>query len=167
MGKVLRIDELVIERAKLKSAGKRVVFTNGCFDLIHPGHVTYLRDARNLGDCLIVALNSDRAVNELKGPKRPILNQHERSIVMSALDMVDYVCIFDDVSPQSTVAAILPDILAKGGDWPIETIIGRAEVEANGGRVVSLPYIAGSSTTDIVDRILSKYSVSQSGGKGH
>ena len=163
---MLSIDKLVAERAELKSTGKRVVFTNGCFDLIHPGHVAYLREARNLGDCLIVALNSDRAVHELKGPKRPILNQDERSAVISALDMVDYVCVFDDVSPQSTVAAILPDVLAKGGDWPIETIIGRAEVEANGGMVVSLPYVDGSSTSDIVDRILSRYSVSQSGGAG-
>jgi rfaE bifunctional protein nucleotidyltransferase chain/domain len=166
MGKVLTVDEFVAERAKLKCAGKRVVFTNGCFDIIHPGHIAYLRDARDLGDCLIVAINSDRAVNELKGPKRPILNQNERSTVISALDMVDYVCVFDDVSPQSTIAAILPDVLAKGGDWPIETIIGRKEVQENGGTVVSLPYIDGSSTTDIVDRILSRYSVSQSGGAG-
>jgi rfaE bifunctional protein nucleotidyltransferase chain/domain len=166
MGKVLAIEELVAERAKLKSASKRVVFTNGCFDLIHPGHIAYLREARDLGHCLIVALNSDRAVHELKGVKRPILNEGERSAVMSALDMVDYVCIFDDVSPQSTIAAILPDILAKGGDWPIETIIGRKEVEANGGTVISLPYIDGSSTTDIVDRILSRYGVSQTGGAG-
>jgi rfaE bifunctional protein nucleotidyltransferase chain/domain len=166
MGNVLTIDELVAERAKLRSLGRRVVFTNGCFDLIHPGHIAYLREARNLGDCLIIALNSDRAVHELKGTQRPILNQDERSTVMSALDMVDYVCIFDDVSPQSTIARILPDVLAKGGDWPIETIIGRKEVQENGGTVVSLPYIDGSSTTDIVDRILSRYNVSLSGGAG-
>ncbi|HZS47731.1 MAG TPA: adenylyltransferase/cytidyltransferase family protein [Blastocatellia bacterium] len=164
MGKVVDIPQLVDERTRLKSAHKRLVMTNGCFDIIHPGHISYLRQAKSLGDCLAVALNTDRAVGELKGPKRPIFNEIERCEVISALEMVDYAVIFDDVSPQSIIATVLPDVLVKGGDWSIDRIIGRAEVEAAGGTVISLPYIEGSSTTDIVDRILSRYGVSQTGG---
>jgi len=164
MGRVLDIPQLVQERRHLKAAGKRLVMTNGCFDILHPGHISYLRQAKDLGDCLVVAVNSDRAVRELKGPKRPILTEDERCILVTAMDMVDYAVIFDDVSPQSIIASVLPDVLVKGGDWPIDAIIGRAEVEANGGRVISLPYIDGSSTTDIVDRILNRYRVSQDGG---
>ena len=164
MGKVVDIPQLIDERNRLKRSGKRLVMTNGCFDIIHPGHISYLRQAKSLGDCLAIALNSDRAVKELKGPKRPILNEIERCEVISAFEMVDYAVIFDDVSPQSVIAAVLPDVLVKGGDWTIDRIIGRAEVEAAGGTVISLPYIEGSSTTDIVDRILSRYGISQTGG---
>lgn len=137
--------------------GQTVVFTNGCFDLLHPGHVRYLQEARRLGDVLIVALNSDRAVRELKGPSRPILQENERAEVMAALACVDYVMIFDDVSPRDTIAALLPDILVKGGDWGIENIIGAAEVTAAGGQVLSLDFVPGVSTSEIIDRIQRRF----------
>ncbi|HWQ33440.1 MAG TPA: D-glycero-beta-D-manno-heptose 1-phosphate adenylyltransferase [Blastocatellia bacterium] len=157
MAAILSLDELQQERQRLRRAGQSVVFTNGCFDLMHPGHVSYLQQARALGDALIVALNSDRAVRELKGPTRPILNEHERAAVMAALGCVDYVTIFDDVSPREIIAALLPDVLVKGGDWGVDQIIGREEVEAAGGRVLNLPFVAGCSTSEIIDRIISRY----------
>jgi D-beta-D-heptose 7-phosphate kinase/D-beta-D-heptose 1-phosphate adenosyltransferase len=151
--KIKTIDQLVAERRALGEAGKRVVFTNGCFDLLHPGHVRYLARARALGDALVVALNSDRAVRELKGPSRPILREAERAEVMAALESVTFVTVFDDVSPRETIVAVRPDVLVKGGDWGVDEIIGREEVEAAGGRVLSLPFVDGCSTSDIVDRI--------------
>ena len=152
--KVCSLADLVGHRAQLRAAGKRVVFTNGCFDLIHPGHVRYLAEARTLGDALIVAINSDRAVRELKGPSRPILNQDERAEVLAALEVIDFVVVFDDLDPRSTIVALLPDVLVKGGDWDLSQIIGREEVEAAGGLVRSLPFVPGVSTTDIVSRIV-------------
>lgn len=154
MGKILSLESLMQERKLLRESGSKVVFTNGCFDLIHHGHVRYLQQAREMGDALIVALNSDRSVQALKGPSRPILNEHERSEIMAALACVDYVIIFDDLSPQGLLAALQPDILVKGGDYSIEEIVGRAEVEAAGGKVVSLQFVEGISTSEIVDRIL-------------
>ena len=154
MAVILSLDELRQVRAELRLAGKRVVFTNGCFDLLHPGHVRYLQQARAIGDALIVALNSDRAVRELKGASRPILNEDERAEVMAALGCVDYVIVFDDVSPRATIAALLPDVLVKGGDWSVDQIIGREEVEAAGGQVMNLPFVEGVSTTDVISRIL-------------
>jgi D-beta-D-heptose 7-phosphate kinase/D-beta-D-heptose 1-phosphate adenosyltransferase len=153
MSKILSLDQLQPIRAQLRAAGRTVVFTNGCFDLLHPGHVRYLQEARRLGEVLIVALNSDRAVRELKGSTRPILQENERAEVMAALACVDYVVIFDDVSPQATIAALLPDILVKGGDWGVDQIIGAAEVTAAGGQVKSLSFIPGVSTSEIIDRI--------------
>lgn len=141
----------------MKLAGKRVVFTNGCFDLLHPGHVRYLRQARALGEALIVALNSDRSVRELKGPGRPILTEAERSEVMAALGCVDYVVVFDDPTPRETIAALMPDVLVKGGDWGIDRIVGREEVEAAGGQVLSLPFVEGCSTTDVIGRIVERF----------
>lgn len=158
MAAILSLDELISERARLRESGRRLVFTNGCFDLLHPGHVRYLAEARALGDALAVAINSDRAVRELKGPQRPILNENERAEIIAALGAVDYVTIFDDVSPRATIAALLPDILVKGGDWSIDQIIGREEVEAAGGRVLSLPFVEGVSTTGIIERILDRLS---------
>ncbi|HZS07418.1 MAG TPA: D-glycero-beta-D-manno-heptose 1-phosphate adenylyltransferase [Blastocatellia bacterium] len=157
MAAILSPDELKNERERLRRAGHIVVFTNGCFDLLHPGHVSYLKEARALGDALIVALNSDRAVHELKGPARPILNERERAEVMAALGCVDYVTVFDDVSPQGIIAALLPDILVKGGDWGVDQIIGREEVEAAGGRVLNLPFVEGCSTSEIIERILVRH----------
>jgi D-beta-D-heptose 7-phosphate kinase/D-beta-D-heptose 1-phosphate adenosyltransferase len=157
MKKILGREELVRERERMRGEGKRLVFTNGCFDLLHPGHVRYLDQARALGDALVVALNSDRTVRALKGEGRPILSERERAEVMVALEAVDYVTIFDEETPREIIAALLPDILVKGGDWPIEQIVGREEVEAAGGRVLSLPYVEGSSTTDIIERILMKH----------
>lgn len=154
---VLDIDELVEERAWLRRQGRRVVFTNGCFDLLHPGHVSYLAQARALGDALMVALNSDRSVRELKGPTRPILNEEERTVVMAALGCVDYVTIFDQATPRELIARILPDILVKGGDWGVSEIVGRAEVEAAGGAVYSLPFVEGCSTSDVIARIVDRF----------
>ena len=127
MAKILSLDRLQTERERLRLLGRRVVFTNGCFDLIHPGHIRYLQAARRLGDALIVALNSDRSVRELKGDKRPILDQNERAEVMAALGCVDYVTIFDESTPREIIAALLPDVLVKGGDWDVERIVGRDE----------------------------------------
>lgn len=155
MAKIVDIQSLLDSRAKMKRAGKRLVFTNGCFDLLHAGHVRYLSDARALGDALVVALNSDRSVRALKGEGRPILNEQERAEVIAALEAVDYVIVFDEETPRELIASLLPDVLVKGGDWPIDQIIGREEVEAAGGRVLSLPYVEGSSTTEIIERIKS------------
>lgn len=157
MGRVTTLDELLKKRLDLKTMGQKVVFTNGCFDLLHVGHLAYLRQARNLGDCLVVAVNSDRAVQALKGPQRPILPEMERAEILSALEMVDFVIVFDDVSPRNVIATLRPDVLVKGGDWPIDQIIGREEVEAAGGTVLSLPFIDGVSTSDLVERILERY----------
>lgn len=154
MKKILSREELIRERDRLRLEGRRVVFTNGCFDLLHPGHVRYLKEARALGDALIVALNSDRSVRRLKGEGRPVLNEQERCEVIAALESVDYVTVFDEETPRELIAALLPDFLVKGGDWPIEQIVGREEVERAGGSVLSLPYIDGLSTTDIIERIL-------------
>ncbi|MEP7340102.1 MAG: D-glycero-beta-D-manno-heptose 1-phosphate adenylyltransferase [Acidobacteriota bacterium] len=154
---VLSLAALRAERERLRDAGKRVVFTNGCFDLLHPGHVRYLQQARALGDALIVALNSDRSVRELKGDNRPILREDERAEVMAALACVDYVTIFDEPTPREIIAALLPDILVKGGDWGVDQIAGREEVEAAGGQVMSLPFVDGCSTTDVVERIARQY----------
>lgn len=153
MAKIVDIQSLLDSRAKMKRAGKRLVFTNGCFDLLHAGHVRYLSDARALGDALVVALNSDRSVRSLKGEGRPILNERERVEVIAALEAVDYVIVFDEETPRELIAALLPDVLVKGGDWPLDQIVGREEVEAAGGRVLSLPYVEGSSTSEIIERI--------------
>jgi rfaE bifunctional protein nucleotidyltransferase chain/domain len=153
MTKLLAREALIRERERLRREGKRLVFTNGCFDLLHPGHVRYLSQARSMGDALVVALNGDRSVRKLKGEGRPILNEQERAEVVSALEAVDYVTIFEEETPRELIAALLPDVLVKGGDWPIDQIIGREEVEASGGRVVSLPYVEGSSTSEIIERV--------------
>jgi rfaE bifunctional protein nucleotidyltransferase chain/domain len=151
--KILSLDELLGMRQGLRATGKTLVFTNGVFDLLHVGHVRYLAAARALGDALLVAINSDRTVRELKGEGRPIVNEHERAEILAALRQVDFVTIFDDVSPRSLIARLLPDVLVKGGDYGLDEIHGRDEVEAAGGRVVSLPFVAGASTTNILDRM--------------
>jgi D-beta-D-heptose 7-phosphate kinase/D-beta-D-heptose 1-phosphate adenosyltransferase len=137
----------------LRVAGKTLVFTNGVFDLLHVGHVRYLAAARALGDALVVAINSDRTVRELKGAGRPLINELERAEVLAALRLVTYVTIFDDVSPRSLIARLLPDVLVKGGDYTLDEIHGRSEVEAAGGKVVSLPFVEGVSTTAIVEKM--------------
>jgi D-beta-D-heptose 7-phosphate kinase/D-beta-D-heptose 1-phosphate adenosyltransferase len=148
---------LLEERERMRREGKQVVFTNGCFDLLHPGHIRYLAAARALGDALIVGINSDRSVREIKGKGRPILDERERAEVLSGLESINYVTVFDEDTPRELVRLLQPDILVKGGDWPIDQIIGREEVEAAGGRVYSLPYIEGSSTTEIIQRIVSSF----------
>ena len=155
MSKIVDKQALLEARGKMKQAGKQLVFTNGCFDLIHAGHVRYLAQARALGDVLVVALNSDRSVRALKGEGRPILSEQERAEVIAALEAVDYVIVFDEETPRELIAALLPDVLVKGGDWPLDQIVGRDEVEAAGGKVLSLPYVEGSSTTELIERIKS------------
>ena len=152
--KILRsLDELRRVRAQLREAGRRLVFTNGCFDILHVGHVRYLSEARRLGDALLVAINNDASVRALKGEGRPVMNEEERAELLAALASVDYVTVFDDVSPRSLIAEILPDVLVKGGDYALEEIHGREEVEGAGGRVVALPFVEGASTTGIIERI--------------
>jgi D-beta-D-heptose 7-phosphate kinase/D-beta-D-heptose 1-phosphate adenosyltransferase len=158
-GKILTEVEMLEERERIRSLGKHLVFTNGVFDLLHLGHVRYLTAARALGDCLLVAINSDRSVATLKGPDRPVVNENERAEILAALRVVDYVTIFDDISPRSLIAALLPDVLVKGGDYGLDDIHGRAEVEAAGGKVEALPFVEGSSTTTLIERMrkLSKH----------
>ena len=152
-GKIVSIDELRSERARLRAEGKRLVFTNGCFDILHVGHVRYLQRARELGQALLVAINSDRSVRELKGAGRPIMNEQERAEMLAALSAVDYVTVFDDLSPRALITEVLPDILVKGGDYQLDEIHGREETEAAGGRVLSLPFVEGASTSSIIERI--------------
>jgi rfaE bifunctional protein nucleotidyltransferase chain/domain len=151
--KILSLEELLSERSRLRSERKRLVFTNGVFDLLHVGHVRYLEQARSFGDALVVAVNSDQTVRELKGDSRPIVPESERAEILASLRSVDYVTIFDDVSPRSLIANLLPDVLVKGGDYGLDEIHGRKEVEASGGEVISLPFVTGSSTTAIVERM--------------
>lgn len=157
MAKVVDRQTLLAERERLRHEGKRVVFTNGCFDLLHLGHIRLLQHAKSLGDVLVVGINSDRSTREVKGPLRPIVDERERSEILAALEAVDYVTVFDEPTPRELVQALLPDVLVKGGDWPLDEIVGRAEVEAAGGQVVSLPYLNGHSTSRIIERILNRH----------
>jgi D-beta-D-heptose 7-phosphate kinase/D-beta-D-heptose 1-phosphate adenosyltransferase len=153
--KVLTLPQMLDVRTRLRAAGARLVFTNGVFDLLHVGHVRYLAQARELGDALVVAINSDRSVRELKGPDRPVFAEAERAEILAALRNVDYVVIFDDISPRSLIGQLLPDVLVKGGDYKIDEIHGREEVEAAGGKVISLPFVPGASTTSLIKRVKS------------
>ena len=160
--KILTLDQAYEVVADLKRRGKRVVFTNGCFDLLHPGHTRYLAEARKLGDRLIVAVNSDRSVRALKGTERAIQPEAERAEILAALKVVDYVTIFDELTPQAVIARMLPQVLVKGGDWRLDAIVGRAEVEAAGGQVVSIPVVEGHSTSAIIQAAL-KLGIQDSG----
>jgi len=151
--KILSPEQMLRERERLRAAGKRLVFTNGVFDLLHVGHVRYLEQARALGDSLLVAINSDRTVRELKGPDRPVFDQAERAEILAALRCVDYVTVFDNISPRSLIEELLPDVLVKGGDYQLDQIHGREEVEAAGGNVISLPFVEGASTTQLIERM--------------
>lgn len=142
---------------KLQSQEKKVVFTNGCFDLIHTGHTRYLRAARDLGDCLVIAVNSDASVRALKGEKRPLIPVEERMEVLAGFYFVDYVLPFEELDPYQVIQQLGPDILVKGGDWPLEKVIGKDIVEARGGKVLTIPEIPGASTTSIVELVLSRY----------
>ncbi|OGP62017.1 MAG: hypothetical protein A2169_03270 [Deltaproteobacteria bacterium RBG_13_47_9] len=141
----------------LKAKGKRIVFTNGCFDLLHIGHIRYLEKARSLGDILIIGVNSDRSVQALKGPERPILPEEERAEILSGLWCVDYVTLFDESTPLELISSLQPHVLVKGGDWEKETTVGREVVEGSGGEVVILPFIQGSSTSNLIETILKRY----------
>jgi len=144
---------VVDERRRWRAQGRTVVLTNGCFDLLHPGHVALLEAARREGDVLVVAVNSDVSVRGLKGPGRPLIPQAERSEVLLALEAVDRVVIYDDPTPRAVIEALLPDVLVKGADWAVDAIVGRPQVEAAGGRVVRVPLVADRSTSSLVDRI--------------
>jgi len=150
---ILTLEEAILRFGREKRNGRRIVFTNGCFDLLHPGHIGGLEQARALGDALIVGLNSDASVRQLKGAGRPVLPERERAEILAALECVDAVLIFDDPTPREVIARLLPDVLVKGGDWPGDQIVGREEVEAAGGRVVSIPVVPGYSTTAILLKI--------------
>ena len=156
-GKIKTREELQKIIHNLKRSGKRIVFTNGCFDILHVGHVRYLEQAKSLGDVLVVGINSDRSVRGLKGPRRPILPVEERGEILSGLGCTDYITVFDEPTPFELISLLLPDVLVKGGDWTPEQVVGREVVEGSGGRVVILPFVEGSSTTNIIDVILEKY----------
>lgn len=150
---ILDRGELLRVRADLRAARRTLVFTNGCFDILHVGHVRYLAAARRLGDALLVAINSDRSVRVLKGEGRPVMNEGERAEMLAALAAVDFVTVFAEDSPRRLIAELLPDVLVKGGDYALDEIHGREEVEAAGGRVLALPFVEGASTTGIIERI--------------
>jgi len=155
--KIKPLDEIVLIRNQLRREGKKLVFTNGCFDLLHAGHVRYLNQARALGDVLVVALNSDRSVREIKGEGRPIITEDERAEVLAALASVDYVFLFDDHTPQRVIDAIVPDVLAKGADWETSEIVGRQTVEGAGGTVQRIPLVKGASTSAIIKKVLTRF----------
>lgn len=152
MGKVVTKEEFVSLRTKIKK--KTIVFTNGCFDILHPGHVDYLNRAKKLGDILVVGLNSDASVRRLKGPTRPVNKEQDRALVLSNLRSVDYVIIFEEDTPYELIKAVEPDFLVKGGDWPVDKIVGADIVCQKGGKVLSLNFLPGYSTTAIIERIL-------------
>lgn len=152
--KIVPLGECAALVANLRQSGQRVVLTNGCFDILHVGHARYLTAARKLGDQLLVAINSDRTVRKLKGAGRPVIGEQDRAEMLAALAAVDYVTIFDEPSPRKLIAEVLPDVLVKGGDYALDEIHGREEVEAAGGRVVALPFVEGASTTSIIERVI-------------
>jgi len=157
MGKVVARETLRLECERLRREGKRIVFTNGCFDIIHAGHARYLARARSMGDVLVIGLNSDASVRGIKGALRPINPENERAEVLAALASIDYVALFDEPDPARIIGEVQPDVLVKGGDWPVEAIVGADQVLARGGKVVSVPIEVESSTTRIVDRILARH----------
>jgi D-beta-D-heptose 7-phosphate kinase/D-beta-D-heptose 1-phosphate adenosyltransferase len=155
--KIFEREELKDKVHALKMAGKKIVFTNGCFELLHIGHVRYLKAARAEGDLLVVGINSDRSVHRIKGPKRPVVPENERAEVLASLACVDFVTLFDEPDPLVTIRSLMPDVLVKGADWEEDAIVGRDVVKANGGRVVRIPLTQGASTTRIIERVLANY----------
>ena len=141
----------------LQQQNKKIVFTNGCFDILHAGHVDIFQQARNMGDALVVAVNSDISIKKIKGEKRPVVPQAQRMQVLAALEAIDYVVIFDEENPLKIIKEIQPDILVKGGDWPVETIVGREIVEKKGGKVLSIPLMEGISTTNIIEEVKKRF----------
>jgi len=157
MNYVKNLDELVAIRNELKRQKKIVVFTNGVFDILHAGHVNYIAKAKEKGDILIVAVNSDSSVRRIKGELRPIVPQHERAFIISSLKPVDYVVIFDEDTPNDVITKLVPDVLVKGADWSIENIVGRDIVEANGGKVETIEFVNDQSTTNIIKIVLERF----------
>ena len=154
--KIETVDSLAAMVPDLKAEGKRVVFTNGCFDILHPGHIELFRAAREHGDVLVVAINSDESVRRLKGEGRPIFEQSERAEVLVAMESVDFVCVFVQDTPLEAILKIHPDVLVKGSDWEDKGIVGQEEVEGWGGKVVAVPLVEGQSSTGVVERVLSR-----------
>jgi len=153
--KVKSLDELKAITAAARINAKIIVFTNGCFDLLHRGHIYLLREAKALGDLLVVAINSDQSVKAIKGPTRPILSETDRLELIASMEMVNYVLLFDEPDPYNIISILRPHILVKGGDWSTEEVIGGDLVQGNGGKVVVVPYLKGSSTTEIIAKIRS------------
>ena len=152
-GKLKSAAELVAIRAAAKNDGKQVVFTNGCFDLLHRGHLHILRGAKSYGDVLIVAINTDRSVKAIKGRHRPVLSETDRAELIAAMEMVDYVILFDEIEPTKLIELLEPDVLVKGGDWSMDKIVGSDIVKKYGGKVAAIPYLPGFSTSEIIERI--------------
>jgi D-beta-D-heptose 7-phosphate kinase/D-beta-D-heptose 1-phosphate adenosyltransferase len=155
--KIYPRNKLKEEVVRLKREGKKVVFTNGCFDILHAGHTRYLREAKKLGDVLILALNSDSSVRAIKGEKRPIVPETERAEVVASLASVDYVTIFDELTPLELIEMLQPDVIVKGGDWAERDIVGAEAVAEWGGRVAIMPEIEGASTTNVIEKVLQVY----------
>jgi len=153
--KFKNLDDLVKIRNQLKHQGKKVVFTNGCFDLLHSGHIHLFREARKKGDVFIVAVNDDSSTRKIKGASRPIFPLKERIEILGAIEDIDYLASFSEETPQKIIARLLPDVLVKGGDWKSEEVVGKREVEDTGGEVEIIPYLEGRSSSDIVKRIVS------------
>jgi D-beta-D-heptose 7-phosphate kinase/D-beta-D-heptose 1-phosphate adenosyltransferase len=164
--KIKTLDEILRIRAAFRAEGKKLVFTNGCFDILHVGHVRYLNRARLLGDALLVAINTDRSVREIKGPDRPFIPEDERAEVLAALGSVDFVMMFDEATPQRVIEMILPDVLVKGADWGPTEIVGRETVEKSGGLVMSIELVPGASTSSIIRRVVERCREAPSGRAG-
>ncbi|MGA9364709.1 MAG: D-glycero-beta-D-manno-heptose 1-phosphate adenylyltransferase [Bacteroidota bacterium] len=161
MGRFLSLEELLPIRNTLHREGKRVVFTNGCFDLLHRGHVEFLNRARGFGDVLVVGLNSNESMRRIKGKRRPIVSEEDRAFIISNLAAVDYVSLFEEDTPLKMITALLPDVLVKGADWGVGEIVGKEVVEAAGGLVANIPLVPNRSTTDIVKKIVKDFSGSE------
>jgi len=150
-------NQFIDVRKRLKAEGKKLVFSNGCFDILHAGHVDYLNKARECGDALVVALNSDKSVRSIKGENRPIVPENERAFIIANLKCVDFVTFFDEDTPFEIISEIIPDILVKGEDWAIDKIVGRDIVESNGGKVERIKFVNAQSTTNIIQTVLERY----------
>lgn len=157
MGKIVKLQELIQIRKKAKKENKKVVFTNGCFDLLHRGHIEYLKKAKRLGDILVVGLNSDSSVRKIKGKGRPIQKQADRAAILVSLYFVDYVFIFNELTPFKLISKLIPDVLVKGGDWKVKDIVGKDMVESQGGKVLSIKMVKGKSTRNIIQTILKRF----------
>jgi rfaE bifunctional protein nucleotidyltransferase chain/domain len=157
MGRILTLAELLPIRQSLRSEGKRVVFTNGCFDILHRGHVEFLNQAKGLGDVLFVGINSDTSVRRIKGKGRPIVGEEDRAVILANLASVDFVTLFDDDTPLKTIASLLPDILVKGADWGLDEVVGKEVVERAGGVVRTVPLVPHRSTSDIIHTIVERF----------
>jgi D-beta-D-heptose 7-phosphate kinase/D-beta-D-heptose 1-phosphate adenosyltransferase len=157
MGKIVNLDQLIRIRKKAKKDHQKVIFTNGCFDILHRGHIEYLKKAKSFGNLLIVGLNGDSSVRKLKGKGRPIVPQEDRAEILASLGMVDYVCIFKEETPQKIINALIPDVLVKGGDYKKKEIVGSEMVKSHGGRVSTVKEVEGKSTKNIIKKILARY----------